>query len=204
MAVLSVTSLKSPVAALKALVRHQDAYAAHNDPAAQAANIIALVLAWNGPLYPVYVLFLAGRDALPWGLLTMLVTPLFYAIPWLSRVSSLGARVALPVVGAINTVWCMKLFGVASDVGLFLYPCIVLAALLYRFPERWLRMPLLGILLALEFVPGHVFGAPIVHLSADEASRLAALNAGSVAFLLGFMVLKLVDVIRAMERGAAA
>ncbi len=192
------------MAALKALIRHQDAYAAHGDPAAQAVNVIALVLAWNGPLYPVYVLALAGRDALPWGPLTMLVSPLFYAIPWLSRISSLGARAALPVVGAINTLWCMKLFGVASDVGLFLYPCIMLVALLYRFPERWLRMPLLGILLALEFVPGHVFGEPIVKLSADEAARLGALNAGSVAFLLGFIVLKLVDVIRATERGDAA
>ena len=47
-------------------------------------------------------------------------------------------------------------------------------------------------------------GAPIVNLSPDEATRLAALNAGSVAFLLGFMVLKLVDVIRATERADAA
>ena len=55
------------------------------------------MLAWNGPLYPVYVMVLTGRDGLPWCLLTMLISPFFYAIPWLSRFSSRGARLALAV-----------------------------------------------------------------------------------------------------------
>jgi hypothetical protein len=194
-----VTPPRSPIAAVKALIRHQSGYAAHDDPTAAAINIIALMLAWNGPLYPVYVIVLTGRDSLPWCLLTMLVSPFFYAIPFLSRISSRAARFALPVVGAANTLWCMKLFGLASGVGLFLFPCIILTALLYRYRERLLMFPLLGVMLALEFIPARVFGAPIILFSPDESAKLSALNAGSVAFLLGFIVLKLIDIARALD-----
>jgi hypothetical protein len=189
----------SPIAALKALIRHQSAYAAHRDPSAAAINIIALMLAWNGPLYPVYVVLLTGWDGLPWCLATMLISPFFYAIPWVSRMSSRAARLALPVIGAANTLWCMKLFGVKSGVGLFLFPCIVLTALLYRYRERWLMFPLLGVMLLLEFIPARVFGAPIIPLTPEESARLSALNAGSVAFLLGFIVLKFIDIARALD-----
>ncbi len=194
-----MTPPRSPIAAVKALIRHQSGYAAHDDPTAAAINIIALMLAWNGPLYPVYVIVLTGRDSLPWCLLTMLVSPFFYAIPFLSRISSRAARFALPVVGAANTLWCMKLFGLASGVGLFLFPCIILTALLYRYRERLLMFPLLGVMLALEFIPARVFGAPIILFSPDESAKLSALNAGSVAFLLGFIVLKLIDIARALD-----
>jgi hypothetical protein len=188
-------------------MRHQSAYAAHPDPSAAAINVIALVLAWNGPLYPVYIVLLTGQDGLPWCLATMLVSPFFYAIPWLSRVSSRAARLALPVIGAANTLWCMKLFGVASGVSLFLFPCIVLTALLYRYRERWLMLPLLAAMLLLEFIPARAFGPPIILFSPEDSARLSALNAGSVAFLLGFIVLKFIDIARALdahESGAPA
>lgn len=185
-------------------MHHQGLYAANSDPAARAVNLISLVLAWNGPLYPVYVLALVGRDALPWGLLTLLVTPLFYLVPWLNRRSSRAGRVALPVVGALNTVWCVKLFGIESGVGFFLYPCIVLAALLYREREYWLMLPLLGLTLVLGFIPAAAYGQPILHLTADAAARLSALNAGSVAFLLGFIALKFAEAMRAAAKGDAA
>jgi hypothetical protein len=42
----------------------------------------------------------------------------------------------LPIAGAANTVLCVKLFGVASAVELFLFPCILLAAILFRPAER--------------------------------------------------------------------
>jgi hypothetical protein len=195
--------IPSPVEPFKALIRHQAAYVAHSDPATFAANKIALLLAWNSPLYPVYVLALIGRDALPYGLLTALVTPFFYAVPWISRRSAPGARVILALVGAANTIWCLKLFGPASGVGLFLYPCIVLPALLFRREERWLMLPLLGLMLALWFLPVTAFGAPLVGLTTPELVRLSALDAGSVAFLLSFMVLQLVDVMRAVARDGA-
>ena len=180
-------------------MRHQGAYVAHPDPAALAVAKTALILAWNGPLYPVYVLALLGRSALPWSLLTLLIVPFFYAIPWLMRRTSLGGRGALPLVGAANTLWCMKLFGPDSGVGLFLYPCIVLAALLFRQRERWLMLAMLGLMLTLEFVPRSFYGVPLMTLSPDESARLAALNAGSVAFLLAFIVLQFVNIARGAE-----
>jgi hypothetical protein len=189
----------SPIVAAKALFANQAAYAANPDPAALAVNKIALILAWNGPLYPVYVVFLLGRDALPWSLLTLPISPFFYAIPWLSRQSSRAGRIVMPLIGATNTIWCMKLFGAPSGVGTFLYPCIMLAALLYRQSERGLMLPLVGLMVALEFLPDSVIGAPIMTLTAVESAHLAALNEGSVAFLLAFIVFQLVNIARDPE-----
>ena len=146
---------------------------------------------------------LIGRDALPYGLSTILVTTFFYAVPWIGRRTAPGARVTLTLVGAANTIWCLKLFGPSSGVGLFLYPCIVLPALLFRLAERWIMLPVLGLMLALWFLPVTAFGVPLVVLTAPELARLSALNAGSVAFLLAFMVLQLVDVMRAVAKGGA-
>ena len=190
----------SPLDMIKALIRHQAAYAAHPDPAARAVNLISLMLAYNGPLYPIYVVFLAGRATLPWVLLTVLISPFFYAVPYLSRFSSRAARLALPIVGTANTVWCIKLFGMASGVGFFLYPCIMLAALLYQTRERWFMLPLLGVNLVLEFVPASAYGDPIIALTPEGAARLSALNAGSVAFLLAYIALKLIEVSQALAR----
>ena len=193
---------KYPVAAVSRLIRHQSAHIAHADISSLAVNKIALMLAWNGPLYPVYVLLLAGSAALPGSLLTLLVSPFFYAIPWLMRRSSLAGRAALPLVGAANTVWCEKLFGADSSVGLFLYPCIILAALLFRRRERWLMLPVLGFTLALEFLPAAWLGKPIITLAPEGLARLSALNAGSVACLLAFIALQFVDVARLSEKDA--
>ena len=184
---------------IRRLIRHQSAHMAHADASSYAVNKIALMLAWNGPLYPIYVLVLAGPAALPWSLLTLLISPFFYAIPWLMRRSTLAGRAALPVVGAINTIWCVKLFGVESGVELFLFPCIILAGLLFRQRERWVMMPILGFTLALEFLPVRLLGSPILGLSPDGLSRLSGLNAGSVACLLAFIAMQFAGIVRGTE-----
>jgi hypothetical protein len=191
--------IKSPVAAIKSLIRHQAAYAVHPDPAAFAVNKIALILAWNGPFYPFYVLLLAGRDALPWCMLTMAATPFFYAVPWISRRLSWAGRLALPLIGAVNTLWCIKLFGMDSGVGLFLYPCLILPALLFRRRERWLMLPLLGLIFLFEFIPPTFYGTPIMALTAQDAARLSGLNGASVAALLCLVAIQFVDVFRATD-----
>ena len=61
--------------------------------------------------------------------------------------------------------------------------------------------PLLGVMLLLEFIPARAFGAPIILLTSEESAKLSALNAGSVAFLLGFIVLKFIDIVRALDSG---
>jgi hypothetical protein len=181
------------------LIRHQTAHMAHADASSYAVNKIALMLAWNGPLYPIYVLVLAGPAALPWSLLTLLISPFFYAIPWLMRRSTLAGRAALPVVGAINTIWCVKLFGVDSGVELFLFPCIILAALLFRQREKWVRLPILGFTLALEFLPVSLLGHPILALSPEGLSRLSGMNSGSVACLLAFIAMQFAGIVRGTQ-----
>lgn len=79
------------------------AYAGHPDPAAAATNVVALVVALNGPFYPLYIIGLIGWAGVS-TFATMLSSPLFFAVPWLSRRSSLAGRVALPLIGTINTV----------------------------------------------------------------------------------------------------
>jgi hypothetical protein len=113
------------------------AYAGHPDPAAAATNVVALVVALDRPFYPLYIIGLIGWSDVP-AFATMLASPLFFAVPWLSRRSSLAGRVALPLIGTINTVWCARLLGVASGVQLFCLPCIMLAALLYRDGQTYL------------------------------------------------------------------
>ena len=88
------------------------AYGAHPDPATRIANTIALLVGFNGPFYPLYVWFLvpeAGHAALA----TMAMSPVFLAIPWLSRRSAAAGRAALPVAGLANTVWTAALLGPA-------------------------------------------------------------------------------------------
>jgi hypothetical protein len=78
-------------------------YAAHPDPATAATNVVALVVASNGPFYPLYVLALIGWDHTgAW--LTMLASPLFLVVPALSRASPRAGRAALPLIDITNTV----------------------------------------------------------------------------------------------------
>ncbi len=175
-------------------------YAAHPDPATAATNVVALVVAGNGPFYPLYVLALIGWDrAGVW--LTVLASPLFLAVPAISRRYPRAGRAALPLIGIVNTVWCAVLFGGTSGEGLFQLPCIVLVALLYRGGERRLSLLLMGlaigsVIMLTEFPP-----SGLMQLSADAAATLARLNLISVATLTGFIALTFAGVLREISRG---
>ncbi len=174
------------------------AYAAHPDPATALAGFVALVLGSNGPIYPLYVIAVVGWTRGHPAFLTMCAMPLFLAIPALARRLPGAGRTALWLVGTVNTVWCMKLLGPGTAVGLFLLPCIALAALL---PGRWLGLAGVGLPLLALLVPAAAFGRPILTLTGAEDARLAVLNAFSAACLMGLIALRLGDVLRA--RGAA-
>jgi hypothetical protein len=178
-------------------------YLAHDDPAAATANLVALVIAWNGPFYPIYVIALIGWPGL-WSFLTLLASPLFVAVPRIARFNSAAGRAALPLLGALDTVGSTKLLGAASGVGLFVLPCLILCALLYRRGERWLMLPLLGLVLASVFIPASVYGAAIMPLTPDQATRLTGLNLVSVAALIAFLALQFAAVMRQPEAVPAA
>jgi hypothetical protein len=178
-------------------------YVAHDDPAAATANLVALVIAWNGPFYPIYVIALIGWPGL-WSFLTMLASPLFFAVPRVARLNSAAGRAALPLLGALDTVGSTKLLGAASGVGLFVLPCLILCALLYRRGERWLMLPLLGLVLASVLIPASVYGAAIMPLTPNQATRLTGLNLVSVAALIAFLTLQFAAVMRQPEAVPAA
>lgn len=172
------------------------AYAAHADPASETANFIAILVGTNGPFYPLYILLLAGHEAAVPGLLTMLASPFFLAIPLLARHSARAGRLALPLLGTLNTLWCLKLLGTGSAVGLFFLPCILLAALLCRrdeWPLLWLAAALpLGLALA----PDGWMGQALITLNPAQAGRLAALNTASVAALIFVVTMRLAGLMR--------
>ncbi len=182
-----------------ALFERQRAYLENADPAAAAANLVAVVVALNGPLYPLYVIALVGFAGVS-SVLTMIASPFFFVVPWIARRSSLAGRAALPLIGTINTVWCTKLFGPASGVQLFCFPCIMLAALVFRGGERWLGVLLVGLGIVPLLVPASLFGAAIIPLTTDGAAKLGVLNVVGVAMLMGLIALQFMSVLAASAK----
>ena len=68
------------------------AYAAHEDARTAACSTIALVVAWNQPIYPFYVHWIVGGDA--WSACwTFLSTPFFVGCRgWRSAIRAQAAR----------------------------------------------------------------------------------------------------------------
>jgi hypothetical protein len=170
------------------LERHR-AYASHDDSATRMANFVALVVAWNGPLYPIYVIALIGWSGLP-TFITVLATPFFAAIPWIARRNAMAGRAALPLIGTLNTIWCTKLLGADSGVQVFLLPCIILGALLFRRGEFWLKYPLIGLAILPLLIPDRFYGTPILRWPPEQEAHLASLNLISAAMLLGLIALQ--------------
>ena len=110
-------------------------YAAADDPRVAAANFVALVLAWNTPFYPLYLVGTAGAEIRSAAWLTLCVFPIFLAVPLITKWHSLCGRVLLTIAGIGNTLFCTWLLGEASGTQLFLLPCITLAALVFRRTE---------------------------------------------------------------------
>ena len=163
------------------------AYAAHEDPLVAAGNKVALVLAGNTPFYPLYVIWLAGSDGMPWLLMTQLVFPFFLAVPAIARRRPLLGRVTLSLAGTANTVLGTWLLGERAGVELFLVPCITLASLLFGAGERGVMLLLAVLpLSAYYFLHGH-YGAPPHLYAEDSYAALLSMNAISVGTLSIFL-----------------
>jgi hypothetical protein len=173
-------------------------YTAHPDPLVAAGNVIAVVVAWNQPFYPLYFYFLVG-DGIGVSFFVLLSTPFFLAVPAVARHHSLAGRALLPLTGIANTVMCTKLFGDASGVELFLAPCIMVAAMMFRRSERPVMLALVGLgLLAYIGLHGR-YGTPYHLYSVAEYARLFSLNALSVATLVAFIGLAFANAIADIE-----
>jgi len=167
-----------------ALVRR---YAAADDPRVAAANLVALVLAWNTPFYPLYLLGAAGATMREAAWLTLCAFPIFLAVPAITRWHGIWGRVLLVVAGTGNTLFCTWLLGEASGTPLFLLPCITLAALLFRRAETRALFSLLVLpIVAGMAMNGRYPFSPFACIGA-ACSAIVWLNAVSVAILLAFL-----------------
>lgn len=176
------------------------AYTDHPEPLTAATSLTAFVIGANGPFYPFYLFIMIGSTALP-VFLTMLASPLFLAIPFLARRHPRVGRMALPVLGTLNTVWCIKLLGMDSGVALFLLPCIGLAGLSFTTAERRLSLSLLALPFAffLWQTHGPGLGAPLLSFTPAQAAALRGLNIASVGTLTAF-----IGLVYAREPGPSA
>jgi hypothetical protein len=174
-------------------------YAAHEDPLTNAANWVAIVVAWNQPFYPLYLWAVVGGDKVWPAFLTFLSTPFFLAVPAVAKRHSLAARIMLPVTGIANGILSAKAFGVGSGVEIFLIPCALLGAALFRPTERATGLAVVALSAAAYLVPARVFGQSLADYSAADNTGMAGLNAASAAVLVVFIGLLLSGAVATSE-----
>jgi hypothetical protein len=173
-------------------------YISHPDPLVAAGNLIAVVIVWNQPFYPLYLYLLVGKD-IAVSAFTFVSTPFFFAVPLVARRHPLAGRVLLPATGIVNTVFCTKVFGEAAGVELFLAPCIMIAAMLFRRSERLVMLALVGLGLAAYLGLHGRYGAPFHLFSAEEYRAFLGLNAVSVGTLIAFVGLTFSNALAEIE-----
>lgn len=173
------------------------AYMAHADPVSAACNRIALLVAGNQPLYPLYLWWVVGGDW-PISCWTFLSTPLFAAVPAVARRNMLAGRALLPIAGLFNGIVSAKAFGEASGVELFLIACALITLLAFRDASRWM-IALLAAIGAAALLHGH-YGTPLGAFTPDEYARFRRLNAYSVAALSVFVLWSLAPLWRRAGR----
>ncbi len=162
-------------------------YAAADDPRVAAANLVALVLAWNTPFYPLYLLGAAGATMRDGAWLTLCSFPVFLAVPAITRWSAMWGRVILVAGGTANTLFCTWLLSEASGTALFLLPCITLVALLFRRAEIKALLPLMILPIAAGIVMNGRYPFSPFACRGAACAAIVWLNAVSVGVLLAFL-----------------
>ena len=161
-------------------------YVANPDPLAAAGNLVAVLVGSNQPLYPLALYWATGADVT--GLfLVFLSAPCFLAVPFVARRSSLAARVMLVVVGSIDTFVSVKVYGQAAGNELYLGPCLLLAAMLFRKREQRLSYGLMALIVAGLLVLHDRYGASFLAWSARDYATMMNFNIFYVAVLTAFI-----------------
>jgi len=182
---------------LKRVVAAISADAAHPDPRAAIANTVALVIVSNQPFYPLYLLWAVAPVVTP-SYVTFLSTPLFAAVPVVMRRNSLLGRSLLLVAGIGNTLLCRVAFGASSGVEVFLFPCLMLALMLFRRPERAFALGFAALAFVAYLLPAATLGAPLHLYEPGEYAALQRLNflsAASLTALIGWLFAARLDTI---------
>ncbi len=154
-----------------------------------ATVTIAWVIVINKPFYPPTIWWIVGNGVeAAW--ISALSAPFFLAIPFIARRSPLAARVLLPVIGTLDTVFETKLFGRASGTELFFAACIMLVATSFRASERFWQIGLTGFVFASFLVTRYLIGDALHVWSEADLGKLFNLNAFAVACLMAFIALR--------------
>jgi hypothetical protein len=182
---------------LKQVVAAVGAYGGHRDPRAAIANTVALVIVSNQPFYPLYLYWAVSPHLAP-SYLTFLSTPFFAAVPAAMRRSPLLGRALLLIAGIGNTLLCRVAFGPGSGVEVFLFPCLVLALLLFRRSERRYGLGFAALCFIAYLLPPQLLGA-LLHLYEPgeyaAMQRLNFLSAASLTALIGWLFATRIDAI---------
>ncbi|TBW40394.1 hypothetical protein EYW49_04205 [Siculibacillus lacustris] len=162
---------------------------AARDPLTAATAGVAWLILVDKPLYPLSVWWWVGDGVLA-SAATLITAPLWAALAWGAGRAPRLVRIALPLLGLLDTVIATRLFGAAAGTELFLVPCLLLAVLAIPADEPWTSRILVATLF-LAFVAGHGrFGPPLQDWSGDAVARLAELNAFAVASLSAYLGLR--------------
>ena len=173
-------------------------YLHSDDPRVAACNTVAMILAWNQPYYPLYLLWIVGRDA--WvGIPDAFSGVLFFAVPAIARRHKLAGRVALVVLSVSNVAFCSMMLGEAAGVQLLYLPCGMLAAILFNWRERFVMLAMTALPLAVWYVTRGRLDIPPVRFAPAAYESLFTLNAVSAGALVVFFGWLLAGINRAAE-----
>lgn len=161
-------------------------YVAHDDPLVAACNLLAVVVAWNQPFYPLYVYWSVSPVVWP-TYYAFFSTAFFLAVPLMSRLDGRYGRAMLPLVGIGNTIVCTKVFGVASGTETFLIACALIPALFFRASEPVFRYGLIALAFIVYFGLHGSYGEAFHTYTPEEYSSFFTLNALSAATLTVFV-----------------
>lgn len=178
-----------PATGLKRLFAAVGEYAAHPGSREAIANTVALVIVSNQPFYPLY-LYWAVSPVIGPSFLTFLSTPLFALVPAAMRRSSKLGRSLMLCAGIGNTLLCRFVFGGASGVEAFLFPCLMLAVLLFRRDERLYAVGFTALCFGAYLLPVDVMAGPLHLYQPQEYAafqRLNFLSAASLTVLIGWL-----------------
>lgn len=159
------------------------------DPLTQATVTVAWVILLNKPFYPVYVWWLVGSGVAA-SFWTLVSVPFFLLVIYLAPRNALAARLALPLVGAIDTLFETKLFGYGSGTELFLAPCIMLVALAFHTEEKWWQRGMAAALFVVFFAGHNRLGAALHEWTPAETATLFNINVFAVASLMAFVAIR--------------
>lgn len=159
------------------------------DPLTAATLTVAWVIILNKPFYPLSIWWLVG-NGVEASLISVVSMVFFLAIPLIARRSSLAARIALPAIGTLDTIFETKLFGPGSGTELFFAACIMLVAVSFRQGERLWQVGMTGMVFAGFLWARYMIGGALHVWSEPDLATLLNLNAFAVACLTAFIALR--------------